>query len=459
MDAQHEARALIRPVKESIEDDLLAREGVVGVDIAEKVSGGKPTGQLSIVVFVEKKKPATRVAKGELIPKEINGVATDVQELEIELQPAMVKLDDVVGLIDATAYPSLHGGISMGPRRSVYLTPPEVPSAGNYVFVGTLGAMVRDRATGATMALSNFHVACPRGWAIGDRMAQPSLVDNAPAATDFGSLTRAVLSEHVDGSVISVDAGKTWTASIETIGNVAGTATATVGMPVQKRGRTTEHTFGTVRSTDFTVTVNYGGDVGSRTLRNQLRIETDTTRSARFSQKGDSGSVIVTDDRHVVGLLFAGSTDGQWTFGNPIGFVQDELGVDIIAHTLPPIITRPAVCEPIRTAVIVCNYVTTTISCSVVTKPAVCRVSRLIVCDTVTTSVVCQPTKLTCPPTRIPLCEVQVTRAVCDIPWPGPGEGRGDGAPAAYGEEFLAGYLAALEAVAAEEAGDGDGRG
>lgn len=116
-------------------------------------------------------------------------------------------------------------------------------------------------------------------------------------------------------------------------------------------------------------------------------------------------------------------------------------------------------CEPIRTAVIVCNYVTTTISCSVVTKPAVCRVSRLIVCDTVTTSWICQPTKLTCPPTRIPLCEVQVTRAVCDIPWPGPGEGRADGAPAAYGEEFLAGYLAALEAVAAEEAGDGDGRG
>ena len=260
MDAQHEARALIRPVKESVEDELLAREGVVGVDIAEKISAGKPTGQVSIVVFVEKKKPGTRLAKGQMVPKEINGVVTDVQELEIELQSAMVKLDDGVGLVDATAYPSLHGGISMGPRRSVFLSPPEVPAAGNYVFVGTLGAMVRDRANGNVMALTNFHVACPRGWAIGDRMAQPSLVDNAAAATDFGSLARATLSEHVDGAVVRLDAGKDWTATIETIGNVAGTATATVGMPVQKRGRTTEHTFGTVRSTDFTATINYGGD-------------------------------------------------------------------------------------------------------------------------------------------------------------------------------------------------------
>ncbi len=450
MDAQHEARALIRPVKESVEDELLAREGVVGVDIAEKISAGKPTGQVSIVVFVEKKKPGTRLAKGQMVPKEINGVVTDVQELEIELQSAMVKLDDGVGLVDATAYPSLHGGISMGPRRSVFLSPPEVPAAGNYVFVGTLGAMVRDRANGNVMALTNFHVACPRGWAIGDRMAQPSLVDNAAAATDFGSLARATLSEHVDGAVVRLDAGKDWTATIETIGNVAGTATATVGMPVQKRGRTTEHTFGTVRSTDFTATINYGGDIGNRTLRNQLRIETDTTRSARFSQKGDSGSVIVSGDRNVVGLLFAGSTDGQWTFGNPIGFVQDELGVDVIPWAMTPIVTRPAVCESIRTRVLVCTNITRTVACNLVTEPVLCRPTRPVTC--------LQITRAECPPVTRGLCP-PVTRA-CGIPIPGPGDVGGpiQGGDAAYGEEYLAGYLAALEAVAAEEAADEAGR-
>ena len=55
--SDHAARSAIRPVKESAEDDLIARDGVVAVDIAEKITDGQPTGQLSIVVFVEKKKP------------------------------------------------------------------------------------------------------------------------------------------------------------------------------------------------------------------------------------------------------------------------------------------------------------------------------------------------------------------------------------------------------------------
>lgn len=460
MDAHQKSRAAIRPTKESIEDELLARDGVVGVDIDEKITDGKPTGEMSIIVFVQKKVPGTRLAKAQVIPREIDGIKTDVREIEIELQSNMVKLDDIVGLVDATAYPSLHGGISMGPRRSVFLSPPEVPSAGNYVFVGTLGAMVRDRATGDTMALTNFHVACPRGWAIGDRMAQPSLVDNAPAATDFGSLARAELTENIDGALVRLDAGKAWTASIETIGNVNGTTAATVDMPVQKRGRTTEHTFGTVRSVDFTVTINYGGDVGNRTLRNQLRIETDTARSARFSQKGDSGSVIVDGSRNVVGLLFAGSTDGQWTFGNPIAAVQDTLGVDIIRHTTVPIITRPSVCDVIITRAIVCT-VTRTVACTVVTRAVVCTPSRITVCPPVTRTVSCvavtQPA--TCQLVTRAACQEFVTRA-CEIPigpggfQPG-GGGQGSSAStdsAAYGEEFLAGYLAALEAVAAEEA-------
>ena len=81
-------RAAIRPVKESIEDELIAKPGVVAVDIAEKETDGKKTGELSIVVFVEEKKPKSKLGKGAAIPTEIDGVKTDVQELVIELQPA-----------------------------------------------------------------------------------------------------------------------------------------------------------------------------------------------------------------------------------------------------------------------------------------------------------------------------------------------------------------------------------
>ena len=66
------------------------------------------------------------------------------------LQAASVLLDEAAEpLIDATAYTTLEGGISMGPCRSVFLSPPDVPAPGNYIFVGTLGAMVRDRTSGA----------------------------------------------------------------------------------------------------------------------------------------------------------------------------------------------------------------------------------------------------------------------------------------------------------------------
>jgi hypothetical protein len=45
--AQHgeAARAAIRPVKEQVEDDLIERAGVVGVDIGEKITSGKNAGK------------------------------------------------------------------------------------------------------------------------------------------------------------------------------------------------------------------------------------------------------------------------------------------------------------------------------------------------------------------------------------------------------------------------------
>lgn len=192
---------------------MLAKAGVVGVDLGEKMSKGKGkgAGEPSIVVFVEKKKPTDELKDSDLILPQVDGVKADVQELVIELQPAR-KLLCVGAQVDGTAYPTLTGGISMGPVRSVFLTPPDVATAGSYGFVGTLGAMVGDRATGATMAMTNFHVACVNdGWAVGDRMVQPSRVDGGSTATQqFGSLTRAVLTENTDGAVVAVDAGHAW---------------------------------------------------------------------------------------------------------------------------------------------------------------------------------------------------------------------------------------------------------
>lgn len=469
MATQHEQaaqRAAIRPVKESVEDELLAKPGVVAVDIAEKETDGKKTGEQSIVVFVEQKKPTSKLTKGAAIPKEIDGVKTDVQELVIELQPAYRQLDDGELFVDPADYPTLAGGIGIGPRRSVFLSPPDVPAAGNYVFVGTLGAMVRDRASGATMALTNFHVACVNNtWSVGDRQVQPSLVDGGAPTGEFGSLTRATLSENVDGSVITVDTTQPWTATVTGVGDVAGSAPATVGMAVQKRGRTTEHTFGTVASTDFTVTIDYGSDVGSHTLRHQIRINTDTTRNPRFSDHGDSGSVVMDTSRNVVGLLFAGSNDGSMTFANPIQAALDELGVDLLVPTT--LVTRP-ISACFKSRISICLKTHPAVMCPTIKTriPALCPslVTRVAVCDFIT-----RPA--TCDVTRLPICDIRYTRAVCTFPtracggefeqppieWGGGGQGAYGASPeeieSAADDAFWSGYLAALEEVDALDAG------
>ncbi|PVG83315.1 hypothetical protein DDE18_08445 [Nocardioides gansuensis] len=451
-DPHAETRAAIRPVKEQIEEELLAKKNVVGVDIDEKETGGQKTGELSIVVFVDSKQPLSKVPKADRVPPEVQGVKTDVQEIEIELQMLSAQRlvdEDFAPYVDPAAYPTLQGGISIGPLRSVFLSPPDAPAPGNYVFVGSLGAMVRDRASGQTMALTNFHVACVNNtWSVGDRQVQQSLVDGGSPAGQFGSLTRATLSERVDGAVISVDAGRAWTASVHTVGQVAGHTAATVGMTVQKRGRTTEHTFGTVASTDLTVSINYGSDVGVRTFRHQIRITPDTSRNARFSDRGDSGSVILDANRNVIGLLFAGATDGSATFANPIHSALDELGVDLIVSpvTVP---TKP-----------ILSCLDSRISLCHVTKPSLCRPTRTPICDQVISRIViCDfalPTRpLSCHVSRT-VCPPVPSRMVCDRPpdWRDPIDriGAGHG----YGEQgvdveapYWAGYLAALEEVAA----------
>jgi len=333
----------IRPVKERIEDQLLALPGVTGVDINDKVSDGKSTGKLAIVVYVAQKKPVSDLAPGHAIPSQIDGIPTDVKEERVELHAARYELveEDAAALVDAAKYPTLHGGISMGPCRTIHMDPPDVPTSGDYSFVGTLGAIVSDRSTKAKMALTNFHVACvDKNWHAGDIMCQPGLNDGGSCPADnFGTLTRATLSDAVDGAVVTITGGKATSCTIEQIGDIKGKAAAAINTAVRKRGRTTGLTYGKITSIDASTTINYGDGLGSHTLKNQIRVEPDTSKNAGFSDHGDSGSMVVDSANNVVGLLFGGSTDSSGnpvaTYANPINSVLDALGVDLCLASAP----------------------------------------------------------------------------------------------------------------------------
>ena len=316
----------VRRVKEEQLDKLLNRPGVTGVGVGYKYVGGQRTDEVAIQVFVENKRD---VAKGQAIPREVDGVRTDVIEREIVLHTLRVPVADVELQADTGRYDPLQGGISIGPCRAI----------GGYVYTGTLGAIVRDNASGATMMLSNFHVMCvDSGWTVGDTMAQPSRVDTGACPGDIvGTLERAQLTNAVDAAVARHTARGT-KCSIVDIGDVAGTATATLGMAVRKRGRTTGLTYGTVDTISLTVNVDYGPSLGTVTLNNQIGVAVDTAQSKQFGNKGDSGSVVVDGSRNVVGLHFAGSTDGTFGVANQIAQVLAALNVSMCVAPSKPIL-------------------------------------------------------------------------------------------------------------------------
>ena len=112
------------------------------------------------------------------------------------------------------------------------------------------------------------------------------------------------------------------------VGEIAGEQEAAVGLKVLKSGRTTAVTHGTISLLDVTSSVNMGdGDIAL--FSDQMAIV--SLSSDPFSQPGDSGSVILTDDKKIVGLLFAGSD--LVTIANRWANVAQELRLDPIVES------------------------------------------------------------------------------------------------------------------------------
>jgi hypothetical protein len=96
-----------------------------------------------------------------------------------------------------------------------------------------------------------------------------------------------------------------------------------VGLKVQKYGRTTKLTKGSVSGIDATVLVTYSS--GTARFVNQVFVS-----GRGFIKAGDSGSLLVTDPgRAPVGLLFAGNASGSLAVANPIGPVLARFNVTI----------------------------------------------------------------------------------------------------------------------------------
>ena len=263
---------------------------IIGAGIADKLTEKKTTDTMSLVFYVRKKLPKSKIDPNLMVPPVIAGagdraVFTDVFEMG-EVRPQVNK----------TRRP-LKSGFSVGLRD---------------VATGTLGAIVK-RADNFYI-LSNAHVLASSGLGKkGDHIVYPG-TDDGGKTTDEVATLRFFKPFKAGGSFVN-----TYDAALAQVGSqhlddidwkiLAATTPLRIadpvrGMKVIKRGRTSGDTESVVRDIDFRIQVQYDG-LGVIGFTGQVRCDT-------YTRPGDSGSIVVAKDSGaIVGLHFAGSPSGS----------------------------------------------------------------------------------------------------------------------------------------------------
>lgn len=262
-----------------------------GLGIGEKTSDGKVTDELSIKVYVDKKKPMAKLKNP--VPKRLKvpgmgDLLTDVEEIG-EVQPESF----------TTRVRPILPGCGLGH--------PDIDA-------GTLGCIVRKKSDPDQLyILSNSHVLAASGQAdIGDRIIQPGKYDDGKVTMD----TVANLDQFepfdfdsgypnlIDAAIAKIAPDIKIVKEIRDLGFAPIGVSKTVrrGMKVQKVGRTTDHTIGIVKDAHHMTRFPYriGG-------RNKVVGFQDVVLCSHYTSPGDSGSAVLNMSKRLVGLHFAGS--------------------------------------------------------------------------------------------------------------------------------------------------------
>ena len=206
-------------------------------------------------------------------------------------------------------------------------------SVGHYkITAGTLGCFVADEKDRVHI-LSNNHVLAnsDKGkWM--DPVLQPGKLDGGTRRKDsIAFLTRLVplsrtAANTMDAAIALVDENLQAEFPIFKKGSVNGTLDPSNKLKVEKWGRTTGHTTGTITTRNLDIQV----DFNTETLEFQDQFEVKGGRGKMFCDGGDSGSLILERGTfRAVGLLFAGNDEGT-TYASPIRDVLAAFSVRIL---------------------------------------------------------------------------------------------------------------------------------
>ncbi|MEP6692652.1 MAG: hypothetical protein ABJD07_15955 [Gemmatimonadaceae bacterium] len=378
-----EARAKSAAFREALaraRADFAGIDGVVSVGFGQKQTGGVYRDDVVISVMVRDKKPLDALAITERIPPTYEGYPTDVRAMQE---------GGLMACNNHASYATIQGGIQIVP--TIHRDDAKFEA-------GTLGCIVRRRGDSGrenVLLLTCAHVLYVKGHQKGDVAYHPFAP--SPKASIPGGGTSETLGRieerkfqhnvlctiaatgttklfhldcatarinidckciddstctkdklHYATSIIDLEVGGTDN-TIADVRSVVDDDTI-VGKTVYKVGRTTGKTAGIVRHISATLQIPSDPDDQNSPKVDALNlIEIDFDRSstpdqtnclhnARFVEVGDSGAIIVDDQRRAIGLVAIGPTAASNnmppprpypTWGCHIVPVLDQLGVCI----------------------------------------------------------------------------------------------------------------------------------
>lgn len=342
MDERYQrARVVANGAKQRLWESFRKDSNILGAAFGRRIVGGEYQDEPALVIYVARKVPALFLPPSRLLPRRVfvgsESVEVDVFETGPFYPFSFTSRDRPAS-----------SGISIG------------RAADQPIDAGTLGCLVTDNTDQTLSILSCNHVlANENAGSIGDAIVQPGTIDNGTSPADnIATLKRFVTimatGNTVDCAIAQVDdqtlgntvvnsmknnlmpvptsdhpavgllfAGACNRTMLNPISSVLSglninflsgtnaTATAEVGMHVEKVGRTTEYTTADVTEIDVTFSMAY--NFGPATFDNQIA-------TAAMAQPGDSGSVVCKGGK-------GGTSDMCGSCGTSSA-VADALGID-----------------------------------------------------------------------------------------------------------------------------------
>lgn len=300
--------AALKSFVRSSSETYLKDPNITSVGIGYKIKDGARTKEVAVQFTVGTKVQPESIGDLDSVPIPpvliIDGHTVPTDVLERSYQPSYV--NEEVARAD--------------PRRSkADVLAPGISIGNTVTTAGTLGCFVRERASGKTVILSNWHVLQGPYAEVGVDIVQPGKYDdNRVEQNKIGKLLRSHLGPAGDCAIASITSRSIRTDILDLGVAVAAIAEPELGDHVIKSGRTTAVTRGVVNRIEVNTLMTYA--VGCSAQIGGFEIEPDPEAPAaggEISKSGDSGAIWLASDSIkkkngiMLGLHFGGNNGGS----------------------------------------------------------------------------------------------------------------------------------------------------